>query len=1147
MRTLILIAALLAVAGGTSFSADNLIAPDNHSVMLGHSDKSHAGFVSNAVPAIPASERQALIDLYNSTNGPAWLHNAGWLGPVGTECTWFAVSCDATGTTVKEINACCPGNNLSGSLPASLGNLSNLTTLRLEYNHLSGNIPTDLGKLTNLTHLYLAGNQLSGSIPTQLGSLTNLTYLQLSDNQLSGSIPTQLADLTNLVDLELRSNQLSGSIPPQLARLTKLQILYLSFNQFNGNIPRGFGSLINLEQLFLGSSQLSGTIPPELGNLTKLKTLFLIDSQVSGSIPAELGSLTNLTYLNLFGNELAGPIPTELGNLPNLTYLNLAGNQLNGSIPTQLRSLANLQELFLTSNQLSGTIPPQLGSLSNLTNLSLGGNHLSGNIPTELANLTRLQQLNLDRNRLSGSIPTELGNLTRLRLLYFFIDWDALHTTDPTLTAFLNAVDSGWQGTQTIAPQNVSTSSPTATSLNLTWTPIAYVGDAGFYQVLYSTVAGGPYTPFPATTAGKAATTFTLTGLSANTTYYFVVQTTTNPNAHNTNTVTSEFSAEASGRTALPPPPLATYTFVPVSPAAGQEVAFTDTSTGPPTSWSWSFGDGATSTIQNPIHAYGSDGTFSVSLSVSNSSGSSAVTQTVQVRCNGCVSIHGHVMAGSRITIRGNGTDRIAKLLPATANETNYVTTVASDGSYAFTASPGVYQVQAIVPYSDSEYFDSLVVAGAATKTYTAIKTLPASSYNAPSTTIDIVFPQPIVLIHGIMDTPAVWKDWMEWAHGDSSGHGSNRPDLIVFTPGYPWFATYEEEASFLNDELTSDFSLFAGTPGYSLIASEKGGLVTRMFYSVYSASGLGRALDDVIMLGTPNSGSDLYIGTVANQGMLDTCSVRQLNLDSRFRALTTDLSGHVHVIAGTKDAGETLGSGAAAAATVNDGVVAADSVFGIEQGDAADVPKEIIPGIIVPLSHSELVTDTSMLEIALSYYESGQFAGPCPSTIDFATAACGTSFLTLLPPCWTGRGYSLSGGCSIPGSGLPEPGRRVVPELTWQPPDSGTLDAPPTGLRAQATFAAGCVSPGNATHASSLVAPDLLGYQIYRSNDPSSLTENGTRLAFVPAATLQFIDESGTSGGSWYTVTAVYADGESVPAPRVQSTVSSRRRAVSH
>jgi PKD repeat protein len=60
----------------------------------------------------------------------------------------------------------------------------------------------------------------------------------------------------------------------------------------------------------------------------------------------------------------------------------------------------------------------------------------------------------------------------------------------------------------------------------------------------------------------------------------------------------------------------------------GETVNFTDQSTGNPTSWSWDFADGSTSTQQNPSHTYNSVGTYTVELTVSNSAGSDKETKT---------------------------------------------------------------------------------------------------------------------------------------------------------------------------------------------------------------------------------------------------------------------------------------------------------------------------------------------------------------------------------------------------------------------------------------------------------------------------------------------------------------------------------------
>ena len=306
---------------------------------------------------------------------------------------------------------------LTGTIPAELDSLTNLTHLYLSENQLSGEIPEELGSLPNLTYLNLRSNQLTGPIPAELGSLTNLTHLYLWDNELSSKIPAELGSLTNLETLGLSLNQLSGTIPTELGSLPNLTRLNLRSNQLIGPIPTELGSLTNLANLILSNNQLSGEIPSELGNPTNLGELVLWGNQLSGEIPAELGRLTNLTYLRLHENQLSGKIPAELGDLTNLETLALGGNQLSGEIPAELGSLTNLEALFLGVNQLSGEIPAELGNLTNLTHMYLQENRLSGKIPAELGDLTNLLRLVLSRNQLSGEVPAELGGLTNLRWL----------------------------------------------------------------------------------------------------------------------------------------------------------------------------------------------------------------------------------------------------------------------------------------------------------------------------------------------------------------------------------------------------------------------------------------------------------------------------------------------------------------------------------------------------------------------------------------------------------------------------------------------------------------------------------------------------------------------------------------------------------
>ncbi len=75
----------------------------------------------------------------------------------------------------------------------------------------------------------------------------------------------------------------------------------------------------------------------------------------------------------------------------------------------------------------------------------------------------------------------------------------------------------------------------------------------------------------------------------------------------------------------------ASFTYSPSSPSAGGTVKFTDTSTGSPTSWHWDFGDGTAGTTQNPGHAFSTTGSFSVTLTVSNGSGTDSEVKTLSV------------------------------------------------------------------------------------------------------------------------------------------------------------------------------------------------------------------------------------------------------------------------------------------------------------------------------------------------------------------------------------------------------------------------------------------------------------------------------------------------------------------------------------
>ena len=370
-------------------------------------------FSCDSVTDVLTIECQALVALYESTNGDDWYNHANWLN-TNTVGNWYGVTVGSNHVIGLNLMS----NNLDGTLPVELGELSDLEYIYLSGNQLSGTIPSDLGNLSGLKLLYLGSNQLSGTIPSALGSLNNLEALRLDFNLLTGNIPPELGSLSNLQTLALADNQLSGNIPSELENMSKLTMLVLNDNKFSGNIPSELASLTSLQGLYLDNNQLSGEIPIELGYLANLQGLGLSRNRLSGSIPSELGDLSNLRILYLSFNQLNGSIPSELGGLVNLESLELSYNQFSGNIPTQLGNLTHLGTLSLNNNQLTGSIPSQIGNLSSLWwNLDLSNNQLTGSIPPELGNLSNLQSLLLNNNQLNGTIPSEFGDLTNLEFL----------------------------------------------------------------------------------------------------------------------------------------------------------------------------------------------------------------------------------------------------------------------------------------------------------------------------------------------------------------------------------------------------------------------------------------------------------------------------------------------------------------------------------------------------------------------------------------------------------------------------------------------------------------------------------------------------------------------------------------------------------
>ncbi|XP_062182691.1 receptor kinase-like protein Xa21 [Phragmites australis] len=314
-------------------------------------------------------------------------------------------------------------NQLVGPIPAYLPR--RLQTLALSFNNLSGTIPTSLANITTLNMFSCASNNIEGHIPSQFATLSEMQYLYVGLNKLSGHFPQPVLNLSNLVEFGVTGNGLSGEVPSNFGNsLPNLQLLVLAGNFFHGHIPSGLTNASRLSSIDISRNKFTGVVPSSIGKLSKLSWLNLGFNKLRSSNKQDwnfmdsLANCTELKYFAVAGNCLEGHVPNSLGNLSNqLQYLYLAENQLSGDFPSGIANLRNLFIVSLGGNQFTGVVPEWLGTLKNPQIVSLHNNFFTGVIPSTFSNMTQLGRLFLDSNRFDGHIPPILGNLQMLEVL----------------------------------------------------------------------------------------------------------------------------------------------------------------------------------------------------------------------------------------------------------------------------------------------------------------------------------------------------------------------------------------------------------------------------------------------------------------------------------------------------------------------------------------------------------------------------------------------------------------------------------------------------------------------------------------------------------------------------------------------------------
>ena len=170
-------------------------------------------------------------------------------------------------------------------LPPKLGALVNLRELKISCLEQLEDIPVEIGQLAKLETIIIDNGNGCGmnvSIPASIGDLTNLKVLRLfgaldpgeSESSVPATtpkikpLPATIAKLQNLEELDLGRNHLQ-TIPPEIANLKNLKKLGLDYNNLH-DIPSFVGELKNLRELSISSNG-GVKLPQSLSKLSGLK------------------------------------------------------------------------------------------------------------------------------------------------------------------------------------------------------------------------------------------------------------------------------------------------------------------------------------------------------------------------------------------------------------------------------------------------------------------------------------------------------------------------------------------------------------------------------------------------------------------------------------------------------------------------------------------------------------------------------------------------------------------------------------------------------------------------------------------------------------------------------------------------------------
>lgn len=267
----------------------------------------------NAVPIGHKADSLALVAIFNATGGAGNWHADRVWDLTKPMKEWYNVKLNDAGR-VTQVNLANGTITAPWTLPAAVGDLTEMTNFRIIGCQLTGALPEEIYNMTKLVSFYLTKNTPTWTLSSKIAGMTDLKDLYIDQNaNLTGTLPKELGQLKKLVNINVAQTGISGEIPAEMSGCSALANLMAYKTQISG-IPDNFDQwpALKLIQLY-GNPGLTGPLPASVGNCTKLTSVWFYECNFTGNMPESWANLpATCTQLRIQDNKLKGVVPAAI-------------------------------------------------------------------------------------------------------------------------------------------------------------------------------------------------------------------------------------------------------------------------------------------------------------------------------------------------------------------------------------------------------------------------------------------------------------------------------------------------------------------------------------------------------------------------------------------------------------------------------------------------------------------------------------------------------------------------------------------------------------------------------------------------------------------------------------------------------------------